>query len=47
MLITSKAKSFQNSVVNETVETVLSDFHKLYITVMKKYYDKQKYHSLS
>ena len=47
MLITIKPKRFQNSIVNETVETVLSDFHKLYVTVMKMYYDKEKHHSLS
>ena len=39
LLITNRLKSFQNSVV---IETGLSDFHKMCITVMKMYYSKQK-----
>ena len=39
MIITNRPKSFQNSMV---IETGLSDFHKMCITVMKKYYSKQK-----
>ena len=39
LLITKRLKSFQNSVV---IETGLSDFHKMCITVMKIYYSKQK-----
>ena len=36
LIIVSRPKSFQNS----TVETVLSDFHKMYLTVMEMYYSK-------
>ena len=39
LIITSSPKSFQNSV---TVETGLSDFHKMTLTVMKVFYKKQK-----
>ena len=39
LIITNRPKSFQNSMV---IETGLSDFHKMCITVMKKYYSKQK-----
>ena len=39
LIITSRSKSFQNSMV---IETGLSDFHKMCITVMKMYYSKQK-----
>ena len=39
LIITNRPKSFQNSMV---IETCLSDFHKMYITVMKMYYSKQK-----
>ena len=39
--ITTTPRSLQNSMV---IETGLSDFHKLYITVMKIYYSKQKSH---
>ena len=38
-LTTNRPKSFQNSV---TVETRLSDFHKMTLTVMKVFYKKQK-----
>ena len=39
LMITNRPKSFQNSV---TVETGLSDFHKMTLTVMKVFYKKQK-----
>ena len=39
LIITTRPKSFQNSV---TVETGLSDFHKMTLTVMKVFYKKQK-----
>ena len=39
LIITNRPKSFQNSMV---IETGLSDFHKMCITVMKMYYSKQK-----
>ena len=39
LVITNRPKSFQNSV---TVETGLSDFHKITLTVMKVFYKKQK-----
>ena len=39
LIITSRPKSFQNSM---TLETGLSDFHKMTITVMKVFYKKQK-----
>ena len=39
LIITNRPKSFQNSV---TVETRLSDFHKMTLTVMKVLYKKQK-----
>ena len=39
LIITNRPKSFQNSV---TVETELSDFHKMTLTVMKVFYKKQK-----
>ena len=39
LIITSRPKSFQNSMF---IETGLSDFHKMCITVMKMYYSKQK-----
>ena len=39
LIITNRPKSFQNSV---TVETGLSDFHKMTLTVMKVFYKKQK-----
>ena len=39
LIITNRPKSFQNSV---TVETRLSDFHKMTLTVMKVFYKKQK-----
>ena len=39
LIITNRPKSFQNSV---TVETDLSDFHKMTLTVMKVFYKKQK-----
>ena len=35
LIITNRPKSFQNSMV---IETCLSDFHKMYITLMKMYY---------
>ena len=38
-LITNRPKSFQNSV---TVETGLSDFHKMMLIVTKVFYKKQK-----
>ena len=39
LIITNRPKSFQNSV---TVETRLSDFHKMTLTVMKVFYKNQK-----
>ena len=39
LMITNRPKSFQNSA---TVETGLSDFHKMTLTVMKVFYKKQK-----
>ena len=39
LIITNRPKSFQNSVV---IETGLSDFHKMSLTVMKVFYKKQK-----
>ena len=39
LIITNRPKSFQNSV---TVETGLSNFHKMMLTVMKLFYKKQK-----
>ena len=39
LIITNRPKSFQNSM---TVETGLSDFHKMTLTVMKVFYEKQK-----
>ena len=39
LIIRNRPKSFQNSV---TVETGLSDFHKMTLTVMKVFYKKQK-----
>ena len=39
LIITNRPKSFQNSV---TVESGLSDFHKMTLTVMKVFYKKQK-----
>ena len=39
LIITNRPKSFQNS---GTVETGLSDFHKMTLTVMKVFYKKQK-----
>ena len=38
-MITNRPKSFQNS---EVIETGLSDFHKMSLTVMKVLYNKQK-----
>ena len=38
-MITNRPRSFQNSMV---VETGLSDFNKMCVTVMKTYYNKQK-----
>ena len=38
-IITNRPKSFQDSMV---IETGLSDFHKMCITVMKMYCSKQK-----
>ena len=39
-IITNRPKNFQNSMI---IETGLSDFHKMCITVMKMYYSKQKH----
>ena len=39
LIITNRPKFFQNSVV---IETGLSDFHKMPLTVMKVFYEKQK-----
>ena len=39
LIITNRAKCFQNSVA---LETGLSDFHKMTLTVMKVFYKKQK-----
>ena len=39
LIITNRSESSQNSMV---FETSLSDFHKMYITVIKMYYSKQK-----
>ena len=38
-MITNRPKSFQES---EVIETGLSDFHKMSLTVMKVFYNKQK-----
>ena len=38
MIITNRPKSFQES---EVVETGLSDFHKMSLTVMKVFYNKK------
>ena len=38
LILTNKSKSFQNTLV---IETVLSDFHRLTVTVMKVYFQKQ------
>ena len=38
-MITNRPKSFQNS---EVIETGLSDFHKMSLTVTKVFYSKQK-----
>ena len=37
VMLTNKKHSFQNSM---TVETGLSDFHKMTVTVMKRYFKK-------
>ena len=39
LIITNRPKSFQES---EVIETGLSDFHKMSLTVMKMFYNKQK-----
>ena len=39
LIITNKTKSFQNSTV---IETGLSDFHKMSLTVLKVFYKKQR-----
>ena len=39
LIVRSRPKSFQDTVV---FETGLSDFHKMSLRVMKKYYAKQK-----
>ena len=39
LIITNRPKSFQES---EIIETGLSDFHKMSLTVMKVFYNKQK-----
>ena len=39
LIITNRPKSFQES---EVIETRLSDFHKMSLTVMKVFYNKQK-----
>ena len=39
LMITNRPRSFKHSTV---VETGLSDFHKMCVTVMKIYYNKQK-----
>ena len=39
LIITNRPTSFQNSMV---IETGLSDFHKMCVTVMQMYYSKQK-----
>ena len=39
LMIINRPKRFQNSMV---IEIGLSDFHKMYITVRKMYYSKQK-----
>ena len=38
IMLTNKKRSFQNSL---TIETGLSDFHKMTITVLKKYFKKE------
>ena len=38
-MLTSSYRSFQNSCA---IETGLSDFHKMIVTVMKAYFQKQK-----
>ena len=39
LFLTNRQKSFQNT---STIETGISDFHKLVVTVLKMYYKKQK-----
>ena len=39
LIITNRPKRFQNSMV---IETGLSDFHKMCITLMKMYHSKEK-----
>ena len=39
LIVTNRPKSFQDS---EVIETGLSDFHKMSLTVMKVFYNKQK-----
>ena len=39
LIVTNRPKSFQES---EVIETGLSDFHKMILTVMKVFYNKQK-----
>ena len=39
LIITNRLKSFQEP---EVIETGLSDFHKISLTVMKVFYNKQK-----
>ena len=39
LILTNRPRSFQDSTV---VKTALSDFHKMYITVMKMYHCKQR-----
>ena len=39
LFLTNRPRSFQNTL---TIETGISDFHKMAITVMKTFYKKQK-----
>ena len=39
LMLTNKKHSFQNSM---TIETGLSDFHKMTVTVMKRYFKKNE-----
>ena len=39
LFLTNRPRSFQNTL---TIETGISDFHKMVITVMKVFYKKQK-----
>ena len=44
LILTNRQKRFQNSTI---IETGLSDFHNLAVTVLKSYFKKQKLFSYS